>query len=127
MPRPWPVRADLATAAADREKLAVESPKWHQLVADLHERISGHNLKYAIQSSWSPVKWFQDEIQKRGLQWQKDVRQPSDWNSYLAARAKPFMRSHRRTEESNALTGNEKIPRTFETGYLPFFEPPPGS
>ncbi len=90
MPRPWVVKADLATAADHRQRLALAAQKWHELISELYDRVGGRVLMHAISNSWGAVNWFQTEVTNRGLQWQKDVRAPLGWNAYLAGRARDF-------------------------------------
>lgn len=90
MPRPWIVKASAATAPDHRQRLALGAQQWHQLVDDLHQRTSGHSLVHAVEGAWGRVKWFEDEVKKRNLKGQMDVRAPLGWNTYLAGRAKAF-------------------------------------
>ena len=100
MPRPWMVRAELATAPDLRQRLALDARRWHELIAELHERIGGVSLLHAVSLSWTHVNWFENEIKARNLQEQKSMRQPAGWSPYLAARAKAF---HDKSEK--AVTG----------------------
>jgi hypothetical protein len=90
MPRPWFVSATV-TKQADRENLARGADEWHKLVRELWERTSGLSVLSPASASYGVTKWFDNEIDRRGLRYQYDARQVAGgWNATLAARAKDF-------------------------------------
>jgi hypothetical protein len=92
MPRPWFVRASV-TDPALRRRLALGANDWHQLVRELAQRTNGLSVVEATNGSYAVTRWFTSEVERRGLKYQQDARQPGGWNAALANRAKSFHQS----------------------------------
>lgn len=79
------------TDAQLRNKLAVGADDWHRLVRELWQHTNGLSVTQPTSGSYSVTKWFEKEIERRGLQYQYDARQVvGGWNATLAARARDF-------------------------------------
>jgi hypothetical protein len=100
--QPRLVGSKVATKPANRLALALSSREWNRLLDEYNERINGSVVEHTLAARAQHEDWFEDEIRRRGLAFQRDARTAMGWNAVLAANAKTFHQQSRAIMEGSA-------------------------